>query len=82
MDYTIQTKSFEDALQWALDNGYTLAEVFGMTSEIEEMLEQAREDAAEGTEDKNDWIVVGDILCRAGDIWDDSQCSTEIYALS
>lgn len=73
---TIQTTTYEEALAKALELGFETAQIYGMTTSLEEMLEDCRNEPT--GESPADWFIVGDILCRAGDIW---KRDAEVYFL-
>lgn len=76
MESTITTATFEKALKKALVSGFQTATVLGMTTEIKEMIIDCEADPTGN--DPADWFIVGDILCRASDVW---HGDAEIYYL-
>lgn len=76
MESTITTTTFEKALKKALESGFQTATVLGMTIEIKDMILDCEADPT--GEYPADWFIVGDILCRAGDVW---HGDAEVYHL-
>lgn len=76
METTIKTVTYEEALSKALEMGFQVAQIYGISAYIEEMLEDCRKEPT--GEFPADWIIVGNVLCRTGDIW---QENAEVYYL-
>lgn len=76
MDTTIKTVTYEEALSKALEMGFQTARIYGVNTHLKGMLEDCRKEPT--GELPADWMIVGNVLCRAGDIW---YGDAEIYHL-
>lgn len=72
----IPTTTYTHALEKAIQMGFATANIYGMTTSLEEMLDDCRREPPD--DGVADWIIIGGILCRAREVW---QTDAEVYEL-
>ena len=66
---------FDEALRKAQEMGYTMAEIYGITTGITEYLEEEPEEEAKDS----GWFIMGSFLMNAKEAWKEDP---EVYILS
>ena len=74
----IETMTFENALEWAMEHGYQYIKFSG-TTVIWELLTMLWEVEDGNVENGGEWIIAGSFLFRTNAIWG---TDTETYELS